>query len=751
MRGQRLRHGFGTPLFLPNDSNHGPYFLGVYAILCTIHQGKPAHHTLPTPYTRTPQRTSSRTTTQCIPDGHADSIAAPQHTYNLLCYYWGSPHCVCVCVCLRIGSTYCPAVLDGGRGPPVTPPKKKKSYGDRRRMAVRYNINLYALPVVLWVATYALGRTYPSLCRQLSLRFVYIPSIPTLRTAAAASQDATGPTLWYPVAYVRFVGKLLRYYWNIALLEATHMGTTAVLRTDGGTDVGAFRRPLWHHALSTLTSVFVHSNYRSLLVSIVRYICCLAPQTPRARGGNGAASLLGGLVGCALLNAAMLLSKRGLAARGAFTREHHPFFGSAKVQVLLRVVVYPFVSYVLGGRRCTTDLTSSTSMTTDQGASTMTASAGAGDGYTLSDASAHNTNLLAPPFAYLNGGESVCYAIAGFNYAYYNTHTIPLSQFILGYVSDELSNLFYVELFAQSERSHRFAVADVSGHSGLPTGAVSINPNYNPHFGNTGDVAATTGDIFFSASSSSEMHLTALAALLSGMGVGTAARKAPLMLPYARRVPLVGRIVRFVWPNPPPPISIPVGLLEATSAGSGVVVRLCRRKKRITTPSLMQPQEEDSASVIVTSPSVDSPYEYVVVTTALRDDEAAAMEALQTSCEAPGAATAVATSRAPFPSPTRQDKFEAAAVQPPGTNCYAPIDILVPADCFCPITRSLMSDPVRTDDGFTYDRDAITMWLESHDTSPMTNLSLRSASLERNGEVYTKLLRITEAYRAFCV
>ena len=57
----------------------------------------------------------------------------------------------------------------------------------------------------------------------------------------------------------------------------------------------------------------------------------------------------------------------------------------------------------------------------------------------------------------------------------------------------------------------------------------------------------------------------------------------------------------------------------------------------------------------------------------------------------------------------------------------------------CPITHSLMVNPVQASDGWTYERDAIAQWCEDHDTSPLdpsvyvdvgqlkTNRSLRDA------------------------
>jgi hypothetical protein len=47
-----------------------------------------------------------------------------------------------------------------------------------------------------------------------------------------------------------------------------------------------------------------------------------------------------------------------------------------------------------------------------------------------------------------------------------------------------------------------------------------------------------------------------------------------------------------------------------------------------------------------------------------------------------------------------------------------------PSHFICPILCEVMVDPVLTLDGQTYERVAIEEWLESHDTSPVTNLPL---------------------------
>ncbi|MED6133653.1 hypothetical protein PIB30_030173 [Stylosanthes scabra] len=57
----------------------------------------------------------------------------------------------------------------------------------------------------------------------------------------------------------------------------------------------------------------------------------------------------------------------------------------------------------------------------------------------------------------------------------------------------------------------------------------------------------------------------------------------------------------------------------------------------------------------------------------------------------------------------------------------------VPSFFLCPILQEIMHDPQVAADGFTYERDAITEWLENgHDTSPMTNLKLSHLYLTPN-------------------
>jgi len=59
----------------------------------------------------------------------------------------------------------------------------------------------------------------------------------------------------------------------------------------------------------------------------------------------------------------------------------------------------------------------------------------------------------------------------------------------------------------------------------------------------------------------------------------------------------------------------------------------------------------------------------------------------------------------------------------------------IPEDFFCPITQELFIDPVLTEDGHTYERHAITLWIQKNDTSPATGKHLQSKILIPNHAV----------------
>ncbi|KAI5067997.1 hypothetical protein GOP47_0016342 [Adiantum capillus-veneris] len=57
---------------------------------------------------------------------------------------------------------------------------------------------------------------------------------------------------------------------------------------------------------------------------------------------------------------------------------------------------------------------------------------------------------------------------------------------------------------------------------------------------------------------------------------------------------------------------------------------------------------------------------------------------------------------------------------------------IIPSFFFCPISQEIMESPHMAADGFTYEHDAVKAWLQGHDTSPMTNLTLSHKNLIPN-------------------
>ena len=52
-------------------------------------------------------------------------------------------------------------------------------------------------------------------------------------------------------------------------------------------------------------------------------------------------------------------------------------------------------------------------------------------------------------------------------------------------------------------------------------------------------------------------------------------------------------------------------------------------------------------------------------------------------------------------------------------------------DMRCPITLNIFLNPVFTDDGFTFEKEAIKNWLKNNNTSPITRLPI-SKNLIKN-------------------
>ena len=57
-------------------------------------------------------------------------------------------------------------------------------------------------------------------------------------------------------------------------------------------------------------------------------------------------------------------------------------------------------------------------------------------------------------------------------------------------------------------------------------------------------------------------------------------------------------------------------------------------------------------------------------------------------------------------------------------NLGVDIESECPSCLFCPITCTVMTNPVLAMDGYCYERTAIRQWIEEHGTSPKTNAKL---------------------------
>ena len=63
----------------------------------------------------------------------------------------------------------------------------------------------------------------------------------------------------------------------------------------------------------------------------------------------------------------------------------------------------------------------------------------------------------------------------------------------------------------------------------------------------------------------------------------------------------------------------------------------------------------------------------------------------------------------------------------------------IPHEFICGISQDIMSDPVKTCDGFTYDRYYIQRWLETSNKSPMTGLDLDNKILVANNAIRNQI------------
>lgn len=87
------------------------------------------------------------------------------------------------------------------------------------------------------------------------------------------------------------------------------------------------------------------------------------------------------------------------------------------------------------------------------------------------------------------------------------------------------------------------------------------------------------------------------------------------------------------------------------------------------------------------------------------------------------------------------------ARQPPQVFASPDVSSLgIPPELYCSLTHLVMADPVFTEEGDTYEREAIEQWLQNHDTCPNTNVRLSSKVLIPNKAVKKQLVTLHEKY-----
>ena len=75
-----------------------------------------------------------------------------------------------------------------------------------------------------------------------------------------------------------------------------------------------------------------------------------------------------------------------------------------------------------------------------------------------------------------------------------------------------------------------------------------------------------------------------------------------------------------------------------------------------------------------------------------------------------------------------------------------PKDNPIPEKYRCSITSQIMIDPVIAADGHTYEREAIEEWLQTHDTSPKTNIKLKHKELTENHDKRSDILDFLDSH-----
>ena len=71
--------------------------------------------------------------------------------------------------------------------------------------------------------------------------------------------------------------------------------------------------------------------------------------------------------------------------------------------------------------------------------------------------------------------------------------------------------------------------------------------------------------------------------------------------------------------------------------------------------------------------------------------------------------------------------------------CTAEEGHSIPDDFLCPITQTIMEDPLMTRDGFSFEREAILQWISVDESCPFTRRPLSSSQLVTNNALKNRI------------
>lgn len=637
-------------------------------------------------------------------------------------------------------------------------------------------------PALLWLTAFGATKLLPLLLRMLSMRFPLYVDPPTVFPETGEPPVDHSHYAYTPREIADMASALAAYpvgMWRHirSVLQATEP-TTSVLRRVLTVLVTAF------------TSQIVHPTRSAMASSVFNYLytICIGRQQRTRREvvvDLAAACLSTGVVNTLMqfLVPALTMEGRRRAPAGASIMKH------STLRALLRPLASPFPLLSLLSIFSSTNLGSFMSVRAGSGdpvtgwdgsalpsnatvlddwsipptqreaaarsslpssyaSSTTTTSPSphSGGGTAQDTAPAGDDAAHRTPFAaFVCGGDGFNYALAGFRYVYRDDST-QLRGAAWSYwidMSRILTQLRETDVERALERAHSVA-PNLSPNAQASGRAVSSSssspylegyPNTRPpprrqRRSSSSPPLRVIRDVFLTPGASVELQLSLLMCFGAGMLAGSTLKHRREIASLARRLPVVSFVWAWLWPPPPAPIPIPEELMAIALSDQEFVrvcvpmpVRLCRNTS-------VAGEEDDAVSVASHATRSAAVHTVAVVTPGASHGEENESHRPHETASSP---------------PSRAGDGEREAKP----TVLASTEIPVSSDCFCAITRSLMSDPVTTVDGFTYERSAIEEWLSERETAPMTNLPLDSVKLTPNWAVRAKVEHVVKAYEDF--